>query len=170
MCDGSCLAVANPTRFTITDEGHTSVLDVAGGGTTNGSHVILYHPNGGYNQQWRRRPAGYAGRYDRLVSVYAGKCMDVDNGPWSRLGSRMNVWTCHPRASRADTQNFDIEHLVPWLPNLHTVSSEGTGFSLNVAGGGTADNTPIIQWTQEFNRPYPGWNESFYFHPVINFK
>jgi hypothetical protein len=31
----------------------TKMLDVAGGGTTNGNPIVVWEPKGGLNQRWR---------------------------------------------------------------------------------------------------------------------
>ncbi|KOU54394.1 RICIN domain-containing protein, partial [Streptomyces sp. WM6378] len=136
-------AGAGPARFTLGDNGgNGGVLDVYQARKANGTHIILYHPDNGTNQQWTLRPDGYQNRSNRIVSVNSGKCMDVDNGTASREGSQMNIWDCHRHGPTTDTQNFVLEHPMPLFPNLTTITNERTEYLLNIAGNGTADGTP----------------------------
>ncbi|MFJ5294796.1 MULTISPECIES: RICIN domain-containing protein [unclassified Streptomyces] len=164
----SLRAGAGPARFTLGDNGgNGSVLDVYQARRTNGTHLILYHPDNGTNQQWTLRPDGFQHRSDRIVSVNSGKCVDVDNGTASKEGSRMNIWDCHRHGPTTDTQNFVLEHPLPLFPNLTTITNERTEYLLNVAGNGTADGTPVIQYEQQYGPlPFPADNEAFYLHPT----
>lgn len=165
----SLRAGANPTRFTISDHGNSSVLDVYAAQQANGTHIILYHPDSGTNQLWSLRTAGLYGQFDRLVSAASGKCMDVDNGTASTIGSQMNIWDCHNSSTANDTQEFALEHPVPLFPNLTTVENTQTELYLNVSENSNADGTPVIQYTQQYGQlPYPANNESFYFHPAVS--
>jgi hypothetical protein len=162
-------AGANPTRFTISPQGDSSVLDVYDAQQANGTHVILYHPNSGANQLWKLRQAGSYGRFDRIISVNGSRCMDVDNGAASTVGSLMNVWQCHASGNGNDTQNFALENPVPLFPNLTTIGDSTTDLYVNVSDNGTADGTPVIQYSQQYGQlPYPANNESFYFHPAVS--
>ena len=164
----SLRAGANPTRFTISDHGNSSVLDVYEAQKANGTHIILYHPDSGTNQLWTLKAAGLYGQFDRIVSAASDKCMDVDNGTASTIGSQMNVWDCHNSSTANDTQELALEHPVPLFPNLTTVEDTQTGLYLNVSENGNADGTPVIQYTQQYGQlPYPADNESFYFHPAV---
>ncbi|MFJ8313589.1 MULTISPECIES: RICIN domain-containing protein [unclassified Streptomyces] len=79
----------------------------------------------------------------------------------------MNIWDCHRHGPTIDTQNFILEHPLPLFPNLTTISNERTEYLLNVAGNGTADGTPVIQYEQQYGPlPYPADNEAFYLHPL----
>jgi hypothetical protein len=164
----SLRAGADPTRFTISDHGNSSVLDVYDAQKVNGTHIILYHPDSGTNQLWTLKTAGLCGQFDRLVSAASDKCMDVDNGTASTIGSRMNIWDCHNSSTANDTQEFALEHPVPLFPNLTTVEDTQTGLYLNVSENSNADGTPVIQYTQQYGQlPYPADNESFSFHPAV---
>ncbi|GHG78732.1 RICIN domain-containing protein [Streptomyces griseocarneus] len=164
----SLRAGAGPARFTLSDNGgNGGVLDVYQGQKANGTHVILYHPNGATNQQWTLRPDGFRNLFNRIVSTNSGKCMDVDYGKASKQGSRMNIWDCHRHGPYNDTQNFALEHPLPLFPNLTTITNQATSYFLNVAGNGTADGTPVIQYSQQYGPlPYPADNEAFYLHPI----
>lgn len=161
-------AEAGPARFTFGDNGgNGSVVDVYQARRTNGTHLILYHPDGGTNQQWTLRATGFRNEFDRIVSVASGKCVDVDNGAASKQGSQMNIWTCHRNGTGNDTQNFALENPLPLFPNLTTIADEATSYLLNVAGNSSADGTPVIQYAQQYGPlPFPADNEAFYLHPV----
>ena len=165
----SLRAGANPTRFTISDQGNSSVLDVEEAQKANGTHVILYHPDNGTNQLWKLKATGFHNTYDRIISVNSNKCLDVDNGAASTTGSQMNVWQCHPSGNGNDTQNFALEHPVPLFPNLTTINDTTTDLYVNVSENASADGTPVIQYPLQYGQlPYPANNESFYFHPAVS--
>jgi Ricin-type beta-trefoil lectin domain-like len=54
----SLRAGAHPTRFTISDHGNSSVLDVYDAQQANGTRVILYRPDSGTDQLWTLKAAG----------------------------------------------------------------------------------------------------------------
>ncbi|MEE4584633.1 RICIN domain-containing protein, partial [Streptomyces antimycoticus] len=68
-------------------------LDVASGGTADGSLVQLYDCNGSAAQQW----AVPAAR--DIVNPQADKCLDATGGS-SANGTRLQIWTCTGAANQ----------------------------------------------------------------------
>jgi hypothetical protein len=171
---GSMRAAAEPRELTIHPENSdTRVLDVYEGQDRNGSHVIIYDPNGASNQRWRLFHIGTADSGKpmyRVVSSDSNKCLDVQDGLRSRAGSYLNIWDCHnpdgePSPQR-DTQNFTLEHPVASMPNLTMLRNNATGLYANIDHAGTGNGTWAIQWPDQIGQ-YPVPNESFYLHPTV---
>lgn len=171
---GSMRGAAEPRELTIHPENtDTRVLDVYEGQDRNGSHVIIYQPNGASNQRWRLFHMGTGSNGKpmyRIVSSDNNKCLDVQDGLSSRAGSYLNIWDCHnvdgdPDPQR-DTQNFTLEQPINALPNLTMLRNNATGLYANIDGGGTGDGTWVIQWPDQYGQ-FPVANETFYLHPTI---
>jgi Ricin-type beta-trefoil lectin domain len=62
-------------------------LDVAGGGTGDGTKVDLYECNGTGAQQWVVNSAG------DIVNPQANKCLDA-TGNNSANSTQLQIWTC----------------------------------------------------------------------------
>lgn len=171
---GSMRGGAEPRELTIHPENSDSrVLDVYEGQDRNGSHVIIYDPNGASNQRWRLFHVGTGSNGEpmyRVVSSDSNKCLDLQNGLASRPGNYLNIWECHnvngvPDPQR-DTQNFTLEHPNPALPNLTMLRNNATGLYANIDGGRTGNGTWVIQWPDQIGQ-YPVDNETFYLHPTV---
>ncbi|MET9293403.1 RICIN domain-containing protein [Streptomyces sp. NPDC003077] len=172
-------AAAGPQELTIHADNSDRLLDVYQGNDSNGTHVIIYHANGGTNQRWKLYPLGLNGDSGRplyrIVSSKSNKCLDVNRGQGSRDGDYLNIWACHARDGSpdpggypADTQNFTLEHPEPRFPNLTVLRDNGTDRFANVNRNGTGDGTWLIQWPyQTDNDGTPADNETFYLHPQI---
>ncbi|MFF0204457.1 RICIN domain-containing protein [Streptomyces sp. NPDC005017] len=170
-------AAGEPTELTIHADNSDRLLDVYGTQTTNGTHVIIYHPNGGANQRWKLFPVGRTGdtgsQLYRIVSTQSDKCLDVNRGQGSRDGDWLNIWDCHGRDGQptpggypSDTQNFSLEHPDPRFPNLTALRDNGTDRYANVDRNRTGDGTWLIQWPyQTGSDGRPAANETFYLHP-----
>ncbi|KAB7849996.1 RICIN domain-containing protein [Streptomyces mobaraensis] len=170
-------ASGSPRDLTIHADNSDRLLDVYNGQNANGSHVIIYHANGGANQRWRLLPVGRPGDSGqplyRLQSLSSGKCLDVNRGQKSGNGDFLNIWDCHgpngepdPGGYQHDTQNFTLEHPNWRFPNLTVLRDNGTHRFVNVDHNRTGDGTWLIQWPYQRNGDgTPAVNESFYFHP-----
>ena len=62
-------------------------LDVKGGGSADGTPIILWPCHGSPNQQWAVVPPG-------LIRGIGGKCLDVTGGG-SADGTPIILWPCH---------------------------------------------------------------------------
>ncbi|MFJ8390859.1 RICIN domain-containing protein [Streptomyces sp. NPDC094438] len=92
----SLQAGAGPQELTIHADNSDRLLDVYQGNDRNGTHVIIYHPNGAANQRWKLYPIGQTGESGRplyrIVSSKSNKCLDVDRGQGSPPGDYLNIW------------------------------------------------------------------------------
>jgi hypothetical protein len=169
-------AAAGPRDLTIHAANSGRFLDVYGGQTSNGTHVIIYHPNGGVNQHWKLYPLGLLGSTSkmlyRIVTDAGNNCMDVDHGQASHQGDYLNVWDCHningaptPGGYQHDTQNFSLEHPSPRFPNQIILRDNSTGLYVNVRENRTGDGTWLIQWPYQADNNGVVANEIFYLHP-----
>ena len=68
-------------------------LDVAAGGTANGTTVGLWTCTGGTNQQWT------SGANGSLIGAQSGKCLDVP-GSSTTDGVQVIVWDCSGAANQ----------------------------------------------------------------------
>jgi hypothetical protein len=179
-CDDS-----SPQRWTLVpsaDGLHGSIravgsglaLDVQGGATANGTHIILYRYDGGPNQLWNL-PSPLQGQ---LHSVGTGRCLDVSD-PALPDGALIHSWRCHQPGDTHVNQlwTYDATSKVlqvaggqkclqttgttsgsqlavsvctgavnqQWSLNAdRTITSVQSGLAIDVAGGGTADGNRII--------------------------
>lgn len=69
-------------------------LDMAGGGTTNGTPVDLLTCNGTGAQTWQPQPNG------ALVNPQSGKCLD-DTGFSTTPGTQSQIWSCTGNANQS---------------------------------------------------------------------
>ena len=102
-------------------------LDVSGGGSEDGTPVIIWSCYGGANQQWTFTNTGE-------IQGIGNKCLDVSGGG-SEDGTPVIIWSCHGGANQQWT---------------FTNSGEIQGIGnkcLDVSGGGSEDGTPVIIWS-----------------------
>lgn len=102
-------------------------LDVAGGGTADGTKIQLWTCNGSAAQTWTVTPEG---------TIRAlGKCLDVAGGGTAD-GTKVQLWTCNGTGA----QNWSAQ------PD-GTVRNPQSGRCLDVAGNTSTDGTQIHIWT-----------------------
>ena len=63
-------------------------LDIASGGTTNGTQIQLYDCNGSGAQQWQQRGDG------SMYNPASGRCLDSPAGSTAN-GARLEIWDCN---------------------------------------------------------------------------
>lgn len=100
-------------------------LDASGGGTANGTPLIVWGCHGGANQKWVRTNVP-----GLLRGQESGRCVDVPNGNRAN-GTRPTLFDCHGNTNQVWTS---------------TASNQLTVFAtkcLETAGGGTADGTAV---------------------------
>jgi len=127
-------AVKNGT-YTLTPLNATgSRLDVAAGGTANGSKCEIWQSNGGANQKWIFTKQA-DGSYEITPSYAGAMCLDA-NGTAS--GSLVSLWTYH---------NTSNEH---WLLTsvaggaYELVPESAPGNALDVNGAVATDGTQVV--------------------------
>jgi len=113
------------STFALRGTGSGRCLDVPGSTTANGTQPVIWDCNGGSNQRWTLN--GQA-----LQSL--GKCLDA---PWNATaGTKVEIWDCNGGGN----QHWNLN-------GNGTVGSVSSGLCLDVSGGGTANNNPVILWT-----------------------
>ncbi|MBW4720716.1 ricin-type beta-trefoil lectin domain protein [Saccharothrix obliqua] len=153
-----------------------------GGGTGNGTLVVVQDCSGSEADAWITRPDG------RIVNINSGRCLTSDSGV---DGARLRISDCSPTASSQVWQIptargrsgvvsgpggkcLDVAGHNPldnkailwpcngWVAQNWVVIGDGTvrgeGKCLDVAGSGTADGTPVNLWTCN-NNPAQQWTE-----------
>ena len=103
-------------------------LDAAGGGTANGTPIILFDCHAGANQTWVLPRDG-----SHSIGLLGGKCLDV-TGANPTSGTRVELWDCNKGANQS------------WLFNRDGSVKGLAGKCLDVAQGNPANGTPIILW------------------------
>ena len=112
-------------------------MDVAGGGSADGTNVQEWQCNGTGAQSIRVEARG--GGVFRLVNTSTNKCIDVSGGS-AADGANVQLWTCNGTGA----QDFRIDDQGN---NNVRVLQASSGKCLDVAGAGTADGTNIQLWS-----------------------
>ncbi|MDM4781390.1 MULTISPECIES: RICIN domain-containing protein [unclassified Micromonospora] len=127
------------TDRAIVGAGSGRCVDVAGGGTADGTAVQLWDCLGNGAQRWRR--AG-----DTFVNTGSGKCLDV-RGVGTADGSQVWLWTCIAGSAAQR-----------WLVNSDgTLVNPNSGKCLDAAGWGTANGTRLQIWACGTNQSNQRW-------------
>ncbi|WP_254187282.1 RICIN domain-containing protein [Micromonospora sp. WMMB482] len=130
---------ATATSTVIRGQGSNRCLDVAGGGTADGTNIILWDCWGGAPQQWRRSG-------DTFVNPQSGKCLDV-RGNGTANGSEVWLWTC---IAGSGAQR--------WVQQSNgTLLNPQSGRCLDADGWGTANGTELIIWACGTNQSNQIW-------------
>ena len=119
------------------------VMDVSGGGKTEGTNIIQWTANGGLNQQWKFESLGNG--YYKITSVLnPDYSLDV-NGGGAANGTRVIQWTYHGGINQQWKIIENVDGSVSLMSRLSAES--GTRSVLDVNGGGTKAGVNVIQWT-----------------------
>ncbi|MBB3108827.1 GH43 family beta-xylosidase [Paenibacillus phyllosphaerae] len=121
-------------------------LDVAGGGTADGTNVQLYQDNNSTAQEWRITSLG-DGAYT-LVNTNSGKALDVD-GSGTANGTNVHIWQNY---NGTPAQRFAI---VP-SGSAFKLINPNSGKALDIAGGSTA-NGANVQIYQDLGNDAQRW-------------
>ena len=133
------IPTGTPTSPPPTGGSHTGVItgvggkcvDVASGGTANGTAVQLYDCNGTASQSWT---VGTDGTVRAL-----GKCLDV-TGQGTANGTQLQLWDCNGSGAQQWTAESDGHLLNPQ-----------SGRYLDVPGGNTANGTRLQIYDRNTN-------------------
>ncbi|HVR82749.1 MAG TPA: RICIN domain-containing protein [Planctomycetota bacterium] len=124
--------------YGLTNQNGGMALDVQYSGTTAGTPVWGYTPNGSSAQTWQISPTGDG--YYYLTNPNSGMDLNVP-GASTQAGVQLIIWTHTPGATNAEwaiRQNSD---------GTFTLINRNSGLVLDVQGGGTAAGTPVVQST-----------------------
>ncbi len=143
---GPTLAFEGDIFGTITSKKSGLVLDVEGGSTSQGAHIIQWHSHGGDNQKFsfEKLEDGYY----VIRSKKSGLVLDVA-GNSTNPGGHIHQWQYHG----GDNQRFSITESEDGYAEIRAKNS---GLALDVAGNSTNPGAAIVQWG-----PHGGDNQKF---------
>ncbi|MGW2597911.1 RICIN domain-containing protein [Streptomyces klenkii] len=110
------------------------VMDVQGGSSANGTHVITYDDWHGKNQAWHPGEQGIG--YTTLVNNLTRKCIDASGGPGAGSGNYLNEWDCQRQPTQRWRPRYD-----PVEMNVLTYEHVATGLCMDVLGNGQANGS-----------------------------
>lgn len=144
--------------YVIRSKNSNLAMDVFNGGRDNGTNIIQWPAHGGLNQQWRfqRTVDGYYTLTSVLNPQYS---IDVYGGG-TTIGNRVIQYTSLPHQINQKwklVKNSDGS--MSFMSQL--AESSGTGYLLDVYGGGTTAGVNVIQWQGHY-----GNNQRWYLEPV----
>lgn len=113
------------------------VLDVASGGTADGTNVQIWQNNSGDHQRFT--VTGNSDGTYRLINVKSGKALDV-SGKGTANGTNVQIWSYNGGVN----QSWKIVDNADGTFKLMDVNS---GKALDVTGNGTANGTNVQIWT-----------------------
>jgi hypothetical protein len=163
------------------------VLDVAGGGTANGTKIVLYTPHTGTNQQWKLPDP----REGQIRSIATGRCFSVKDKSTAN-GAIVHMWSCQQPGDTSVNERWTYNEatktlsvyggtkclqatgtargsgLVIWdctgAPNQQwtmnadrTITGVQSGLVLDVDSGYTADGTKLQLWTKSSDLRNQQW-------------
>lgn len=113
-------------------------LDVASGGTADGSNVLQWPYGGGNNQRWTVTHLGN-NQYS-IIGVQSGKALEVSN--WGAAnGSNVQIWTYGGGTNQKWTVTATSGGYYRLTP------THATSMALDVNGGSTSDGANVQIWT-----------------------
>lgn len=131
--------------YNIKSKNSNLVMDVYNGGTDQGVNVIQWPLHGRSNQQWKFEALNNG--YYKVTSMLSGLSIDVYNGG-TNLGNRVIQWPYHGGTNqqwKIIKNNDDTYSLMSRL-----AEESGTGYLLDVFGGGIDQGVNVIQWTAHY--------------------
>ena len=133
--DDSSLADTEQTVVRIVSRQSGKCIDVAGGGSANGTNIQLWECSDSKAQKFRVEPRDGG---LRLVDVASGKCIDVAGGS-TQNGANVQLWECNGTAA----QTFNSTEVGDGFVSL---TNSGSRKALDVASWGTSNGSNIQQW------------------------
>lgn len=128
--------IKDGTSYRLVNVMSNQCLDVAGGGTADGTNVIQYGCNGGPAQRWTVLRA--ANGTVALRAAVSNKCLNVV-GNANAPGAEVDQATCDGGAGQA----WKLRNVgAGYFALVH-----GQANCLDVAGGSTAQGANVAQWT-----------------------
>ncbi|MFJ9708953.1 RICIN domain-containing protein [Streptomyces sp. NPDC101234] len=126
-----------PTAYTLVNRNSGKCLDVAGGGTADGTNVLQWTCNGGGNQKWLVEDQG--NDTSRLVNVATGKVLDTADCSTAD-GADLRQWSW----LNNNCQKF---RLIYTSGDYVRIANANSGKVADVADCGTADGADVRQWS-----------------------
>jgi hypothetical protein len=109
-------------------------VDARGGGSANGTQIILWECHGGPNQQWHSE-MNFGQMNGKAIVGVGGKCLDVSGGNM-QPGTPVILWDCHGGPNQLWVQQG----------GGYNTTITNRGMCLNAEGGGGGDGTRLIIW------------------------
>jgi len=125
--------------FFIKSRLHNKVLDVKGGSTSPGAHVILWDQKRGgdnANQLWSLSPEGF------IVSKATGLVLDIEGG--AGAGHKLVVWNRKGPSEDASNQRWRFDPAEEKL-----LSYAGGNLVIDIEGGNTSSGAHAIAWNRK---------------------
>ena len=132
--------------YSIASKNSGLVMDVFGGSSTEGADVIQWPSHGGANQQWTLEHLG-RGWYKISSVLNPSFVLDVYGGN-SDLGNRVIQWSWHGGTNQQWSLIENGDGTVSLMSRLSR--ENGTGYLLDVYGGGLEPGVNVIQWTAHY--------------------
>ena len=145
--------------YNIRSKNSSLVMDVYGGGKDQGVNVIQWPFHGKENQQWKVENLNNG--YYKITSVLSGLSIDVYGGG-TDLGNRVIQWPWHGGTNQQWKLIENADGTVSFMSRL--AEESGTGYLLDVYGGGKDQGVNVIQWTAHF-----GDNQKWYLDKVSEY-
>jgi hypothetical protein len=150
---GCTLTTSTATRYyQIVNRKSGLVLDVSGGGTNAGAHVIQWTNHIGANQQWSLVTDG---SYTQIVNRNSGLVLDVSGGG-TNAGAQVIQWPNHNGLNQQWSLVTDGSYT--------QIVNRNSGLVLDVSGGGTTQGVNVIQWSN-----HNGLNQQWALVPVDSY-
>ena len=131
--------------YNIRSKNSDLVMDVYGGGTDQGVNVIQWPHLGQSNQEWKFESLGNG--YYKVTSMLSEMSLDVYGGGTS-LGNKVIQWPYHGGTNQQWKIIENADGSVSLMSRL--AEESGTGYLLDVFGGGMDQGVNVIQWTAHF--------------------
>jgi chitinase len=123
--------------YTLVRRGSGKCLDIAGGGTADGTNIQQLTCNNTGEQ--RLRIDALSGGNVRLVNPASNKCVDI-NGAGTTNGTNVQLWTCN----NSPAQSFVVQDVGGGFSRLQNPHS---GKCVDVNGASNADGANVQLWT-----------------------
>ncbi len=111
-------------------------LDVAAGGTANGTNIQQWHCNGTGAQMFRFESLG--NNTFRIVNPQSNKCVDI-SGSSTQVGANVQLWNCNGSAA----QSFRLQDVGGGFARIINTNSN---LCFDVSGGSANDGANVHQW------------------------
>ncbi len=131
--------------YNIRSKNSNLVMDVYNGGTDQGVNVIQWPLHGRSNQQWKFETLNNG--YYKITSMLSGMSIDVYNGG-TNLGNRVIQWPYHGGINQQWKIIKNSDDTYSLMSRL--AEESGTGYILDVFGGGMDQGVNVIQWTAHY--------------------
>lgn len=131
--------------YNIRSKNSDLVMDVFGGGTDQGVNVIQWPHLGQSNQEWKFESLGNG--YYKVTSMLSEMSLDVYGGG-TALGNKVIQWPYHGGTNQQWRIIENTDGSVSLMSRL--AEESGTGYLLDVFGGGMDQGVNVIQWTAHF--------------------